>query len=64
MTTHLDRLQTDHQTITQIIQIHRDTPADGHGVGVSTLMNIYLHILEDALTTLNSLIQFLAKRSA
>lgn len=63
MNPHLDQLQKDHSTITEILRVHRAIPADGLQVGVRTLLGIYLHILEDALTTLDALIGFLSSQS-
>lgn len=73
MKNHLDQLQRDHAMITAILAAQRELLADGlqvgvpparedHSsslVGVRILLGIYSNILEDALSTLNSLIQYL-----
>lgn len=63
MTPHLDQLQHDHAAITGILAAQRALPVDGKQVGVRILLGIYFHILEDALTTLNSLIQYMHSRN-
>ncbi|MCI0551279.1 MAG: hypothetical protein L0287_10010 [Anaerolineae bacterium] len=54
----LETLQQDHAVIQQIIEARRADPTDEIPVGARILLNIYLHILEDALATLSSLIQY------
>jgi hypothetical protein len=62
MTTHLDQLQSDHATITDILRAQRDLPEDGLQVGARVLLKIYIAILEDAIAILKSLIEFLNKK--
>jgi len=57
----LDSLQRDHATLTQILQARRGVSMETLSVGMRILWQVYLTILEDALTTLNSLINFLAR---
>jgi len=55
----LDDLQADHSTLATILRSRRATSTDGMSVGLRVLWTIYLQILEDALRTLDSLIQFM-----
>lgn len=55
----LDDLQADHSTLASILRSRRAVATDGMSVGIRVLWTIYLQILEDALKTLDSLIQFL-----
>lgn len=56
----LDSLQRDHATLTEILQARRSVALGATlSVGMRLLWGIYLAILEDALTTLNSLIEYL-----
>ena len=56
--TYLEQLQADHATLTEILQTQRTYTHATRGMHITA--GIYIHILEDALTTLNSLIQHLA----
>jgi len=55
----LDDLQADHSTLATILRSRRAASTDGMSVGLRVLWTIYLQILEDALRTLDSLIQFM-----
>ena len=55
----LDDLQTDHSTLATILRSRRAASTEGMSMGVRVLWTIYLQTLEDALKTLDSLIQFL-----
>lgn len=52
-------LQADHSTLATILRSRRAASIDEMSVGVRVLWTIYLQMLEDALKTLDSLIQFL-----
>jgi len=54
----LDSLQQDHATLSQLLHARRAVTMETLPIGMRILFGIYLTILEDALTTLNSLIQF------
>jgi hypothetical protein len=56
----LDQLLNDHATLTRILEERRAVTAVTLPVGVRLVWGIYLAILEDALSTLSSLISFLA----
>jgi hypothetical protein len=56
----LDTLQQDHHTFTQLLAARRTVSTETMSFGVRVVWQIYLTILEDALTTLTSLIQFLS----
>jgi len=58
----LDQLQADQAAFTQILQARRGVPQDDMRAGERILWQIYLTILEDALTTLTSLIQYLSPK--
>lgn len=55
----LDSLQRDYATLTEILQSHRGVATETMQVGVLLLWRIYLAMLEDALTTISSLISYL-----
>lgn len=55
----LDHLQQDHAKITEILQARRDIMTETLPIGVQIELKIYFMILEDALSALISLIQFL-----
>lgn len=55
----LDSLQRDHAALTEILQARRSVSTETLSVGMRLLWGIYLAILKDALTTLDSLIQSL-----
>jgi len=57
----LDSLQQDHVVLTEILQARRAVSVETLSVGMRILWQVYLTILEDALTTLNSLINYLAQ---
>ena len=58
----IEDLQADHSALATILRSRRAVELDGMSVGVRVLWTIYLQILEDALKTLDSLIQFLKAR--
>jgi len=58
----LNNLQADHSTLASILGSRRAASTDGMSMGVRVLWTIYLQLLEDALKTLDSLIQFLKAR--
>jgi hypothetical protein len=58
----LDHLQADHSTLASILRSRQAISTDGMSMGVRVLWTIYLQLLEDALKTLDSLIQFLKAR--
>jgi hypothetical protein len=58
----LDHPQADHSTLASILRSRRASSTGGMSMGVSVLWTIYLQLLEDALKTLDSLIQFLKAR--
>lgn len=60
MTLPLDSLQRDHATLTEILVSRRGVSTETLSVGMRLLWGIYLAILEDALTTLTSLINYFA----
>jgi hypothetical protein len=60
--TYLDQLQSDQADIARILQAQRDVPTEDAHVSVQLLRNTYLVILEDALSVVNSLIQFLTTK--
>ena len=55
----LDSLQQDHVVLTEILQARRGVSMETLSIGMRILWGVYLAILEDALTTLNSLINYL-----
>jgi len=55
----LEDLQADHSTLATILRSRQAASTDEMSVGVRVLWTIYLQMLEDALKTLDSLIQFL-----
>ena len=55
----LDSLQQDHVALTEILAARRAVTTVTLPVGVRLVWGIYLAILEDALSTLASLISFL-----
>jgi hypothetical protein len=55
----LDQLLSDHATLARILQERRAVTAITLPVGLRLVWGIYLTILEDALTTLGTLISFL-----
>lgn len=61
--TPLDSLRQDHATLAQILEARRTVTTVTLPVGVQLLWKIYLTILEDAVTTLNSLINYLSPKS-
>jgi len=61
----VDLLRQDHATLTEIFTARRSVSADTLPIGLRMVWQIYLTILEDALKTLDSLIQSLdPKRGA
>jgi hypothetical protein len=58
----LDDLQADHSTLATILRSRRAASTEGMPFGVRRLWALYLNILEDALKTLDALIQFLKAR--
>lgn len=62
MNTHLDQLQRDHATITEILGAQQALPHDGLQVGARILLKIYTAILEDAIAVLKSLIEYLNRK--
>jgi hypothetical protein len=58
----IEDLQADHSTLAIILRARRAVPMEGMPMGVRVLWTIYLQILEDALKTLDSLIQFMKVR--
>jgi len=58
----LESLQRDRAVLTEILTARRAVTTVTLPVGVRLVWQIYLTILEDALTTLNSLITFLTPK--
>ena len=58
----LEDLRADHSTLATILRARRAVSMDDKSIGVRTLWTIYLVILEDALKTLDALIDFLKTR--
>ena len=56
---YVDQLRGQHATITEILQAQRAAISQGAAPGLHITAEIYIHILEDALTTINSIIQYL-----
>ena len=61
--TPLDTLRQDHATFAQILEARRAVTTVTLPVGVQMLWKIYITILEDAVSTLNSLITYLGSKS-
>jgi hypothetical protein len=61
MTLPLDSLQRDRIILTGILEARRGVSTETLSIGMRLLWGIYLNILEDALSTLNSLIQYLTR---
>lgn len=57
----LDSLLQDHATLTEILHARRAVPIETLPIGMHIVWQIYLSILEDALSTLGSLISFLTR---
>ena len=55
----MDNLKRDSEAITRMLERHRAQPLDHPSFGVRKVYEIYIMILDDAIKTLNSLIQFL-----
>ena len=55
----LDNLQADHSTFATILRSRQAVSTEGMSIGTRVVWAIYLNILEDALKTLDTLIQFL-----
>jgi hypothetical protein len=58
----IDELQADHSALATILQARRAVSIEGMSFSARALWTIYLTILEDALKTLDTLIQFLKAR--
>jgi len=59
----IEDLQADHSTLAMTtVRARRAVPMEGMSIGVRVLWTIYLQILEDAIKTLDSLIQFMKVR--
>ena len=56
---YLARLKEQRSAIDAFLQAHRESPAAHPSLGVQMTLKIYTDILEDALKTVNSLIQHL-----
>ena len=56
----LEMLQGDHVVLSQILEARRTVTMETMPFGLRTAWWVYLTILEDALATLNSLINYLA----
>jgi hypothetical protein len=63
ITNHLDQSHSDHSAIEQILQTHKASQPEEMQIGARLLMKIYITIMEDALTALKSIIQFLKPSS-
>jgi hypothetical protein len=61
--TYLDQLKQQRATIVEILQSQRENQGHYVSTGVEITVGMYNQILEDALTTLNSLIDHLAART-
>lgn len=48
--------------MTEMLSAQRELPHDGLQVGARILLKIYMTILEDAITVLKSLIEYLARK--
>lgn len=59
----LDSLHHDHAALTEILKSRRAVSMETLSVGTRLLWGIYLVILEDALSILNSLIQYLIPKT-
>ena len=57
--TYREQLQADHTTLTTLLQTQRTYEPTHTTVGMRITAQIYIHILEDALSILNSLITYL-----
>jgi len=55
---YIDQLKSQRETLSAFLQAQNNSPMHG-SVGVRITIRIYTHILEDAIKTLNSLIQYL-----
>ena len=64
MMTPPESLQQDHATLTQILDARRAVTTVTMPIGVQLLWRVYLTILEDAVTTLSSLINYLGPESS
>lgn len=58
----LDSLQQDHATLAQILETRRAVTVETMSTGQRLLWRMYLSILEDALSTVGSLIQYLSPK--
>lgn len=61
--TSLNQLQQDHAAIENILRVHQSTTIDKLPIGVRLALKMYFMILEDAISTLSSLIEFLTPRT-
>lgn len=60
----IENLQADHSALSMIVRSRRAVSTEDMSFGTRALWNTYLQILEDALKTLEALIQFLKSRKA
>lgn len=58
----LAKLKQDRAAIQNILEQYTNPPS-GQGVGISTMHAIYINILNDALTTLDAMINHLEKQT-
>lgn len=58
-----DQLQQDHAAIDNMLRAHQSTAMDKLPIGVRLALKMYFMILEDAFSTLSSLIEFLTPRT-
>lgn len=58
----LDTLREHHAALTALLHSQRELKTDDLQIGARILINIYAAILQDGISTLNSLIEFLDKR--
>jgi hypothetical protein len=56
---YVDQLRGQYATITEILQVQRSTLLQEANPGLRITSEIYIQILEDALKTINSIIQYL-----
>lgn len=59
MTTHLDLIREHRQLLIDMLATLTALPTDAMPFGIRTLMRAYANILQDGISTLNSLISYL-----
>lgn len=61
--TYLEQLKQERATIADVLQSQRDNQVQHAGTGIQLTVQMYIQILQDALTTVNSLIEHLEATS-